>query len=190
MKKILLAYVILTSYVSAQSLLHCLGAEESHYAKQKYTGPNYRLNQLMIEEISSLSDLKVIPRVYKKICQDKSNYPSLLLLENLIHPKERLFQTSKNQFIEKSSLETIKENSGRLLITYLSYLQTVAKTPKCIEKEIPEIIPLYSRYRYLEDIVDPKDMNGSYNEIKAIFSKLKHADKILERCSQRATKNN
>jgi hypothetical protein len=186
MKKILLAYVILTSYVNAQSLLHCLGAEESHYAKLKYTGPNYKLNQLMIEEISSLSDLKILPAAYNKICRDPKAYPSLLLLESLMNRNSRLFRDGGDQQFQYATLKTLKSNSGRLLITYLSYIQSVSTTAKCIEREIPQVTNLYSRYRYLQDVIDPKDLNGSRNELKQIFNKLKNVDRILKSCKKRS----
>lgn len=186
MKKILLAYVILTSYVNAQSLLHCLGAEESHYAKLKYTGPNYKLNQLMIEEISSLSDLKILPDAYRRICRDPKAYPSLLLLESLMHKQSRLFRTGKDQQFQISTLKTLRANSGRLLITYLSYIQSVSSTAKCIENEIPQVTNLYSRYRYLQDVIDPNDLNGSMAELKQIFNKLKNVDRILKSCKKKS----
>jgi len=188
MKKILLAYVILTSYVQAQGLLRCLGAEEAHYAKLKYTGPNYRLNQLMIEELTSLSDLRVLPSAYNKICKDPSAYPSLLLLERLMHRNSKVFISSGDKKMQYATLKSLKNNSGRLLVTYLSYLQTVAKDAKCLERAIPEIKPLYSRYRYLQDVMDPKDMKGSRREVSAIFKKLKRADKIIKKCSRSKNK--
>ncbi len=188
MKKFLLIYVILTSYTFGQSLLHCLGKEEAHYAKLKYTGPNYKLNQIMIEEISALSDLEILPAAYRRICRDPKAYPSLLLLETLMRRQTKLFKSSENMKFQHSTFQSIREKSGRLLINYLSYIQSVAPTAKCVENKIPGVKILYSRYHYLQDVVDEKDLNGSMQELKKIFAKLKNVDGLLNSCKQKRAK--
>lgn len=184
MKKILIISLILSSQVFAQSLLTCLGREENFYAKKKYTGPNYKLNQIMIEEITSLSDLKVLPSAYKKICMKPGAYPSLVLLEELMNKSSNVFQTKNIGPIEKVTFESLKEKSGEILIQYLSLVQSMAPSPRCIEENIPGVKNLFARYRYLQDVIDADDLHGKNQEQEAIFSKLREIDSILVKCSK------
>jgi hypothetical protein len=165
-------------------MLKCLGKEESYYASIKYTGPNYKLNQIMIDEMSSLNDLEMMSSSYQDICENLSFYPSLRLLEKLLSNGQKIFMTQGSDELAKHNIQALKDKSGRILTRYLALVQSAAPTASCLNDNIPEIKNLYARYRYLEDTLGPKELVGSKKEIKSIFKKLRNIDAIFKKCSE------
>lgn len=182
MTKIITA-ILFTAFCHASSILKCLGAEESYYSKIKYTGPSYKLNQDIIEELSSLSDLVITDTAYQRICRSEKDQPALKLLHDLMLKDIKIFEDENSNSMAAINLQFLRDSSGRILVKYLTYLQSLAKTPKCLEKEIPEIKSLYSRYHYLEEDIKSEQVIGNRKELDSIFIKLRSIDKILKKCN-------
>lgn len=186
--KILIIFLLFNS-VYAANLLRCLGQEESFYAKKRYTGPTYKLNQILIDEISSLSDLVMTEDAYQRVCTSKTKFPSLRLLKELVLNERQLFVGEDRNGIDFITLKSLRNNSGQILLKYISFIQSIAKDPKCIERNIPEVKILYSRYKYLEDEIPSKELMGNKKEIHKIFDSLANIDGILKKCEISAAKN-
>ena len=186
MKKFLIILLFIGPFAHANSLLKCLGAEEAHYASLKYTGPNYKLNHMMIDKMSSLSELEILPSVYKRICSNPAAYPSLVLLEELTDSKSKIFKYNPEQLFQMTTFKELKQRSGEFLIRYLSDIQATAKTPKCLETRIPGIKQMFARYRYLQEELSSEDLTGSKEENSKIFEKLYKIDSILKDCQREA----
>lgn len=177
-----IALIFFSNFIWAQTLLKCLGSEEASYAKVKYTGAKYKLNQIIIEEISSLSNLKITNAAYNRICQNKSSAPSLLLLSDLLSNDTVIFENEANNGLASINLAHIRRNSGHILINYIGFLQTMTEDPKCIERNIPEVKKLYQRYQYLEEEIDNHKLVGSEKELQSMFKGLDRIDQILKSC--------
>ena len=128
---------ILCANSFSMTLLQCLAKEETYYAKIKYTGPNYKLNQVMIEEITSLGNLSLTESYNKKICYN-SAFPSLRLLEYLLKKEERLMKFEVDNTLQHITYKALLDKSGNIFISYLTGLQATFTVPGCIEKKVPE----------------------------------------------------
>lgn len=174
--------ILLSNCLWAQTLLKCLGSEEAAYAKSKYTGPMYKLNQTIIEEISSLSDLKITSSAYERICGKNSKTPSLRLLKDLLSSDVTIFENERSNSLASINFDHLKNNAGHILINYIGYLQSMTEDPKCLEKNIPELAKLYKKYQYLEEEVENQKLVGSKDELERIFKGLGRIDQILNKC--------
>ncbi len=164
------------------SILRCLAKEENFYAKNKYTGPNYKLNQTMIEEVTALGNLEMTQHAYRSICKG-DGYPSLKLLEHLLAKKKDVFMDHyENHNMIMVTLDALLDRSGSILITYLTSLQAIAKKPNCLENQVPEIKNMIQRYFYLETDINRKTLDGDKKAQKALFRKLNNIDQIIARC--------
>lgn len=177
--------IVLTSSCYAQTILQCLGKEENFYAKQKYTGPNYKLNQMMIEEMTSLNELKIKESSYRDICSNPKGYPSLRLLKKILLDERNLFSQIGKSAIYQTLAESIKDKAGDILIDYLTRLQATAQTPDCVVTQIPETKNLFSRYLHLREVLSSTQANGERKELYRIFSKLENVDTWLHKCKKK-----
>ncbi len=183
MKKLLITLIVISN-TYASSLLHCLGSEENYYAKKKYTGPAYKLNQNMIDEMTSISNLEITKEAYDRICKSPKKSPSLQLLKELILREKKIFRKEEGSDFQFVHLNAIRDNAGITLVKFLSYVQSLAKDPKCIEKNIPGVTQLFQRYLYLEEELSSKVVIGEKADLEVIFAKLEEIDSILKKCSK------
>lgn len=178
----LLFTILLIPSIYAGTLLQCLAKEEDYYAKLKYTGPNYKLNQIMIEQITSLGNLSLNKEYDRKICKNAS-FPSLRLLEQLLLKEKGLFDFDPENKLQEITFEALLDKSGNIFISYLTSLQATYSIPGCLEKKIPEVAVLLERYLYLETSVDRETLDGPRSFITSLFEKLSDKD-ILKDCTK------
>ena len=177
-----LLFIIISSFANATTLLQCLAKEENYYAKIKYTGPNYKLNQVMIEEITSLGNLSLTSKYNRKICKN-SSFPSLRLLEYLLKKERDLIKLEQENKLQQITFESLMNRSGNIFISYLTGLQATYTVAGCIEKKIPEAKQLMERYLYLQEDVDAKTLDGSSQFLDSLFAKLSNP-KLLQDCKK------
>jgi hypothetical protein len=177
------------------SILSCLGREELAMHKTKQIGPNYRLNQLFVNELAGLGDMTIKPNYLEKICNKPQISPSVDLLRNLLIYGRNIFD-QKFRHIESVHIKAYKraltkelENRApHIFFDYLSSLQSTASTPHCIKKYIPEISFFLERYRYLEEDLPSSQLMEDKGRIRRIFKKLKRINKIFKKCAAEKAK--
>lgn len=167
-------------------ILKCLGQEELIIHKKKSEGPIYSLNKIFINELSS-ANLVVTDRFLKKICHSKDFAPSVELLYNLLIYGTSIFK--KNPAHETinyqiSSIARINDNISTIFFNYISSLQQLAPTPKCLEKYIPPLDKLMKRFKVLEGDFSSRSLLSDKKQIKEIFKKLKNLDQIIMKCQK------
>ena len=65
-----------------QTLLKCLGREESALHKAKSDGAAYSINQKLISQLITMGDFPLKPQYLQKICNSKDFSPSVKISSN------------------------------------------------------------------------------------------------------------
>ncbi|EQC45996.1 hypothetical protein M900_1763 [Bacteriovorax sp. Seq25_V] len=133
--------------------------------------------------MTSISNLEVTPEAYKRICSSSKRSPSLLLLKELIIRDRKIFKKEEGSDFQYVHLNAVRDRAGIMLVKFLSSVQSLAKDPKCIEKNIPGVKPLFQRYLYLEEELSSKKIIGEKADLEIIFDKLESIDEILKKCN-------
>ncbi|MFG1499211.1 hypothetical protein ABMA70_03305 [Halobacteriovorax sp. XZX-3] len=173
----------------AKTILLCLGQEESYYAKRFETGPRYHLNQIMINEISSVGNPQFSKGYYNKFCSDPSKSPTLKLLKAMTTGQRNIFDFKEEDggIGVKYSMSTYNEfrlKSIKILMDYLAKIQIQASSADCLESNIPGLKEFYARYRYLEGEVSLETLKGSKESLLKIYDALENVDAILKKCQK------
>ncbi|WP_040314159.1 hypothetical protein [Bacteriovorax sp. BAL6_X] len=192
MKYPLLIFIVnlmITLPAQAKTILLCLGQEESYYAKRHDTGPRYHLNQIMINEISSVGNPQFSKGYFNKFCSEPSKSPTLKLLKALTTGQRKIFDFKEEDggIGVQYSMSTYNEfrlKSIKILIEYLAKIQIQASSPDCLEQNIPGLKEFYARYRYLEGEVGLSTLKGSKESLLKIYGSLENIDVILKKCKK------
>jgi hypothetical protein len=193
----ILSFLCLFSAAHASTnnlLLHCLGKEEEKFHKAKITGPNYQLNQILINELTGLSGLKLRPKYYQSICVNNKNVSESLLQNMLLHGN-KIYQISTSSYDKTPSYQLgtlidIKKRLPHILLRYLSWLQSQTTYPKCLQEKLPHFKSFTERLHYLESDLPSSQVMLNAKKINQLFKKLKVITKVLEQCNHKQTKLN
>ncbi|AYF44900.1 hypothetical protein BALOs_1900 [Halobacteriovorax sp. BALOs_7] len=190
---ITLFFIFMPAQASAQTILLCLGKEESFYAKKHYTGPKYHLNQIMINEISSVGNPELAAGNYKKYCTHPEQSPSLKLLKAMTLGKKGLFNFKEDEGdagvqFAMVTYDEFRKKSIKVLMQYMSKIQMQAASADCLTKNIPGLTQFYSRFRYLEEEIDSIALKGSKEDLLRLYDSLENIDQILKKCQKKPTK--
>jgi hypothetical protein len=186
----LLFLIILISQSFAQTkkpssqLLVCLGQEEARYHKLKKQGPTFDLNRRVIDEAIQLSlgtDTK--NEATQSICQHE--WPSLKFLEwSLLHPNDWWTIKSDGAPLAQELIRELNEVSFDIFLEFVQRLQAEAEIPKCLEKAIPELSPLFNIIKHLQEDVEAKDIRPDRAELERLFKSIYHWPDILKGCKK------
>ena len=171
------------------TILHCLGKEESIIHRAKSDGPLYKLNQALINKLSSISSLNVKEEYLQKICNPQDFSPSVEFLRIGILYEMKAFQTKGVSNFQKGQLKSLLEDIPHLLFNYLSSLQALSPKAKCLKEKIPELAYFIERYRYLETDYPAKRLLEEKGKVQKLFNGLKRLDKIMAACKKEAKKS-
>ena len=206
--RVLLIFLLLGAFQSvwakSSRLILCLAKEEQRFHTNKEIGPNYGLNQLFINEISSIGDLDLTKKYYHEVCT-KSESPSLSLLEYLLLAEDNIFyfvnsSTSSLGRFQSSQVDDLKRRMPHIFFRYLSKLQTQVRDPHCLSRHIPGLSQLKEKFHYLEEDMGTRHILQNKKEIRGVLKKLKKFnsfsrncqkspyDRIKKRASKRASK--
>jgi hypothetical protein len=187
--KFLLLLTLLNTNVHGKvsKLMHCLGQEELNYHKNKLHGPNYRLNQSIINLFTSTQNIELNQNLYTEICKTNNSSPSFGILKNtMLYGVDILkFQnsTGPEAELQKYFMGEFKEKIIEIFFDYLSNIQKNTKKINCLNSQVPELKQLTNSYFYLGHIIDQKDFLKNKKAFKKIFSKLSNIDKVLINCN-------
>jgi hypothetical protein len=191
--KYLILILVLAISVNAKSrgmrILHCLAQEETSFHRRRYTGPEFALNQKLINKLASIGHYKVTAYALNNVCKATKPGPTVTFLQMLILEPDTIFTEDKNteeslKVLNHSAIESLKEEASKLLFEYLSDIQSLSTDAKCLEKEIPQIKYYWERFQFLETTIGTGSIVDDPDKIHQIFKKLVHIDKILLKCNK------
>ena len=184
MKLFIYLFLVSTSTLLAAARPHlvCLGAEEVKIHKAKDTGPYYKLNQEMISTMLQLSEsIQMTPKALKEVCESEST--SLKILELIFTSKKSVFTsklkannvhgTSSDAF----SIDELKIRSFKVLINFLTRLQSNYTDPHCLKKKVPEINSFYENATHLLAELGIEKTVKTIKNPKKFFEKLRNLPK-------------
>jgi hypothetical protein len=172
------------------ALLKCLGIEELKIHRAKSEGPLYRLNQLLINKLASFNNLILREAYYQEICKNKNFSPSLALIKSILLNRKKIFdpksfhENASIKSYQMASLESLSGEMAHVFFNYLSQIQALTPTAKCLEKNMPELGLFLERYKYLETDYSPDVLLEEKSKLNSIFNKLQRLDSILKRCEK------
>ena len=179
----------ISSNAKRRNILHCLAQEETTYHKTRNTGPDFLLNQKMINKLSSMGHYKVSKYALDYVCNKTKQGASLKFLRLLILEPNSIFQEDRNtepsvRALNESAIESLKSKASMFLFQQLSEIQTLTKDAKCLQKNIPEIEYYWERFRYLETHIGTSSIVDDPDKIDNIFKKLGYIDSIIKKCNK------
>lgn len=176
-------------------LIRCLAQEEEIIHQRKYGGPLYRLNQTLINELISWSNVHVKSRYLKKICIDNREFsPSVSFLKWVLLDGLHVFELSTAQREQQAGgvagyqaqeLRGFIERLPMIFFVYLAELQLIVENPHCFHQHIPELQYFYQRFKYLEGVVARKDLMDDRQKLRNIFQNLLRLDQIAKSCAEK-----
>lgn len=179
---------ITSSY--ANEVIKCLGKEELRLHQRKDTGPQYKLNQLFINEFASNSDLIIKSKYQQQICEMKYHAPSVTILKLLLTKGKGIFEL-KSEFgrdgIVGYKIERINDLLSRIahiFFNYIGSLQARAATHDCLKKHIPEIGYFEVHFKYLEEEYPAKQLLSESEKFEQIFKRLRSLKSIYQVCQR------
>ncbi|MDD0853511.1 hypothetical protein HBN50_10395 [Halobacteriovorax sp. GB3] len=196
-KLMIIPFLLFSSNVLAVSdILKCLAKEELIIHKKKSTGPLYRLNQTLINGVSSLGSMPLKKDFYQRICGENiTNSPSLNFLQiGLIYGK-RMYPTlseeaSSQERFQYSEMQRVMDGLTKTFFNYVSQVQALSPSAKCLKEEIPELDELYLRFRYLSSEISPDWAYKERKSLTRIFNSLNNLENIFKSCKERDNKKN
>lgn len=186
----LLINSVLTHKALAKSnrILLCLAKEEGLLHKSHNTGPQYHLNQLLINELSSFNTVRLKDKYYEQICLNKKEAPSVSLLRSLIINGKDNFDLYSSGLevssvaMSKATIEEFLSNTPKIFFNYLSSLLALTPTADCFAKNIPELNFFLEQFHYLEEQVPRERLLENKARLHKIFDKVSHLDQIIHKC--------
>lgn len=182
-----------SSQGTLKKLIYCLVQEEAALHKRKVLGPNYHLNQVLINRLMRLNFEYVSAPYYQNVCNSTSFDPALKLLEALLMNEVNFFkvkpkhQDQSGDFIYQqnySQIEDLVEDAIELFNLYVSQLEVYFNDPACFYKSIPEISQIRNEFLYLEEQYGPLRIIQDKKRLHKIFSQLKRLDEMIKLCNQ------
>jgi len=176
-------------------ILCCLAHEEqalndAHIA----SGPLYKLNNNLIDEMRNIDQMWPTPEQEQKICHHRDFSPSVALLRALLVDGMDVFVKASDDPLENSegNLQNataigLVERAPRIFFDYISALQSGMDVPNCLNKHIPELMKFQNRLLDLENervpgvLIDP-------TQVKIIFAKLRNLDTYAKDCAEEGKK--
>jgi hypothetical protein len=172
-----------------QTLLACLGVEEWNFHKAKDTGPEYRLNQQFLNELSSLQEVQLHERYFESVCKNGQFAPSVNLLRALLVYGTGIFtnrglpdETQSFKEMRLSGLRTLEQESPHLFFNYLAQKQVQISYPHCFRDKLPELQEFIDNYLYLEEDLEYTQLIADKDKIRKIFDHLRNFDLIRREC--------
>jgi len=172
-------------------ILCCLAQEEqalndAHFA----SGPLYKLNTTLIDEMRNIDGLWPTPEAEQQICHSPDFSPSVALVRELLMQGRKIFMADPRRDdldvasdgLQNATAEALVERTPRIFFDYISSLQTVMGLPECLNRKIPPLKKFQDKLRDLESekvagkIVIPA-------QIEQIFNGLKNLDKYAKECA-------
>jgi len=172
------------------NLLHCLGKEELSLHNSRRTGPHYLLNQKFINEASSAGEFKLKEKYFKEICITKEFPPSIGLLKNLLIRETEIFKkvfSKSPSFLAlyKANYESLVDRAPLILFEFLALIQSQTPYPHCLKENIPQLEQFMSKFQYLQEELEPRELIKNKKLISKIFMKLKYLEAIYEACDKK-----
>lgn len=184
--------LLLTVPVYAQQkldILVCLGQEEKYFHDQKITGPRYNLNQIFINDLAAIKDVRLQRRSLDRICRSGSQNVSLSLLMGLLIEREKLFILNKQKDetdsifeMRKSAIDVLLNDSPHIFFRYIAELQSLTPFPHCLTTKIPELDYFTQKLKYLEGDIPIEQIINDKKRFLSIFEKLKGYERIYQEC--------
>lgn len=176
----------------SKTIIKCLVEEEFGVYALKFRGPLYQLNQKLLNEFTTQSDLNLTPKALNKICHDKEFSTSVKLVESIILHGKNIFalnKKSKFHYYHINFIEGLRLRSLDLFFDYLSHLQGLTASAGCIGRTISSYNEFKDTYQYLQDELGHKRMiDTSKEHVVKILDRLKELNSIMETCEKKPEK--
>lgn len=160
-----------------KQFLVCLGQEEAYMHKHKVGGAYAKLNQEMISAFVQLSDHIIMrPKLEKQVCAQK--FPSIEILKLLITEKRPPLISKTNKMnvqlhtVDKNSIKELQQKAIYIFVDFINAIQTQMKSPRCLEKQIPQLKDFFKKMRYTLEDVGPEELVREIKDIDSVFKKL------------------
>lgn len=170
-------------------ILVCLGQEEKYFHDKKITGPRYNLNQIFINDLAAIKDVRLGPKFLERICRSGSQNVSLSLLMGLLIERETLFILNMQQDesvsifeMRKSAIDVLLNDSPHIFFRYIAELQSQTPFPHCLTSKIPDLKYFTEKLKYLEGDIPIEQIINDKRRFRSIFEKLKDYETIYKEC--------
>ncbi len=187
-----MAFSIFAFAKDERKILKCLGQEEKRLHLSKDLGPTYDLNQRLMAEMIQIPQADLGLQDLQEICHPGNQSESLKLLQLSLQKGKSLFSVpsqlpSMQKDMAQGMIDDYVEITKDIFLNFISQIQTIAPSPKCLEQEIPELHAFFIDIKYLQEDVDIKAIfKGREN---TIFEQLKGYSEAFKRCQARLKKN-
>lgn len=195
MKLLIILVSVLSSFfaygLEKHPLLECLGNEELILHRNHVTGPNYKLNQILIGELAAASDIKMKNKFVEQVCKTKDFSPSVSLLRMLLIKDMEIYDLPNEMYaraLQKGTIESFLNRIPHLFFQYLSSLQALTIDPDCLNRHVVNLDYFIKRFRYLEGDYSSSFLLAEKKKIKEIFESLKGLDRINQKCKNEQKK--
>lgn len=163
----------------ACEVLHCLGKEELHYHRNKDSGPLYKLNQMILNQMATGHSPCVRREFIGPICHGPPSPPSLAFLkQGLLHREGLLLNSREEGAIKENFAGVVLE----IFLDFLSILQAQAPEHGCLDREIPYLREIKAQIHYLRNRVDIKRLIRNKRAIEQIFRSFGRIEQIYQKC--------
>jgi hypothetical protein len=174
--------LLLTTQAKANTVLSCLGKEELKIHIHNSQNYNYKLNQELVNILSSGNRLNFSKSEILEVCNSKQ--PSITLLHKLLVLSLNNKGIQETSSVKKYFLNVIKDRIRPIFFRYISTLQSASPTPTCLNDKIPTITIIQNRYRYLQNEVSAVKLI-TQTDLDKIFRKLIHIDNYFLECMKK-----
>ena len=168
-------------------IVQCLALEEENFHKNKYTGPEYKLNQAVINYLSIENDLKFTTNFEATICD--SGFKSFDFIKIALIEKNKILHELPKNLNETEILtyamkiNTFLETVYDIFLTYLGLVQMEIQVPNCLNRVIPNYDSYLEKEKYLKDIQSQINNEESIGVLSSLFEEIRHPNVLRKKCS-------
>lgn len=193
MKTMILFLVLISLHTQAAQVLKCLGTEEAYIHKQKIGGAFKILNQDIIGEFLQLdSDIQLKTELLNRICDKRTLFPSLIILEKSIlsvNSKEKIFKQKNDSTTRNGSnrqaIKNFNQSMFNIFLKFIARLQSSVDDPKCFQKNFPQIKNFYDQSRYVLEEQGQKRILQDFTHLPNLFNQIRSGS-WKEGCSKKS----
>ena len=188
----LLSFSIVNTYASLPQVIQCLAKEEEHFHAEKYTGPEYHLNQQVLNYLTIENKIMFTNKFQDSIC--KSNFKAWTFVSKILTDQSSSIAHLNNVNDDQEVLEYAKkvrnltEKAYEIFLNYVSLVQVHLKDPYCLKKILPNYENYLEREKYLKGREIQYNNDRSLLTIKNLLNLIKAPGELKERCNRSMSK--
>ena len=173
--------------------LLCLAKEEEAYHKKRYTGPLYTLNQKLILNLAEIDHVTFMPGVIDRICSSRKISPSYKLLKLCLLDGKRIFELKQNKdtmvvydWVDHQLAQGFIEQCYDIFFKYSLSIQSMSKTPRCLQYEVPALHNILNNLKYVREHVKLREVFASVPTFETIIDIMAYPHLVIQNCDKKA----